>query len=81
MADSPVQPTPVDMLQHASRVALDIIGTAGFNYDFDAIKMGNSNELVATFNDVFAHHQKVSYWQILVTLFPVLGYLVSMDTL
>lgn len=51
----------------------------GFGYNFDAVKMGNSNELVQGFNDVFAHHQKVSYWQILVTLFPVFGRIVSVS--
>lgn len=38
----------VDMLQWSSRVALDIIGLAGFNYDLDTLQQGVDGSKLAT---------------------------------
>ncbi|KAG9036104.1 hypothetical protein FRB95_009892 [Tulasnella sp. JGI-2019a] len=43
----------VDALQGLSRITLNIIGLAGFNYDFNAIAGGETNELMMAFNELF----------------------------
>jgi hypothetical protein len=42
----------------------------------NTLETGHSNELAAAFHRVSANHQKISYWQVFVGLFPILGYLV-----
>ncbi|KAG8855330.1 hypothetical protein FRB96_007128 [Tulasnella sp. 330] len=42
----------VDALQGLSRTTLDIIGLAGFNYDFNALVEGETNELAKAFSEL-----------------------------
>ncbi|KAG9003795.1 hypothetical protein FRB93_010811 [Tulasnella sp. JGI-2019a] len=43
----------IDVHQGLSRATLDIIGLAGFNYDFNAIAEGETNELGKAFYELF----------------------------
>ncbi|KAG8900784.1 hypothetical protein FRB99_005758 [Tulasnella sp. 403] len=44
----------IDVLVGMARTTLDIIGTAGFSYEFDSLLVGETNELIQSFMDVFA---------------------------
>ncbi|THV01377.1 cytochrome P450 [Dendrothele bispora CBS 962.96] len=66
----------LDVLSWLSRMTLDVIGLAGFNYKFDALS-GEINELNKAFNTVFSATNRIDYWGILQALFPVLRILPS----
>ncbi|KAG9003824.1 hypothetical protein FRB93_010840 [Tulasnella sp. JGI-2019a] len=44
----------IDVFKGLSQVTLDIIGLAGFNYNFNALVEGETNELARAFNDLLA---------------------------
>ncbi|KAG9003792.1 hypothetical protein FRB93_010808 [Tulasnella sp. JGI-2019a] len=62
----------IDALQGLSRTTLDIIGLAGFNYDFNAIAEGETNELARAFNDALAPTASTQVFSILQNQFPIL---------
>ncbi|KAF9219209.1 cytochrome P450 [Gyrodon lividus] len=56
----------IDIMPWLSRMTLDVIGLAGFNYDFDALNANEKpNELNEAFSTMFTATQKLS-------IFPVL---------
>ncbi|KAG9018779.1 hypothetical protein FRB90_009783 [Tulasnella sp. 427] len=50
----------IDVLVWLTRVTLDIIGLAGFGYEFDTLANGEQNELVKAFMDLFAPNQEIN---------------------
>ncbi|TCD69777.1 hypothetical protein EIP91_006313 [Steccherinum ochraceum] len=46
-------PTRIDVLFGLGRMTLDVIGLAGFNYEFDALADGKPNELNNAFKTIF----------------------------
>ncbi|KAF5344244.1 hypothetical protein D9758_012354 [Tetrapyrgos nigripes] len=64
----------VNVLSWLSRMTLDVIGLAGFNYRFDALSPeGEANELNKAFNIVFgAGENRIRMWGILQAWFPAL---------
>ncbi|KAF8556684.1 cytochrome P450 [Imleria badia] len=65
--------TRIDVVPWLTRVTLDIIGLAGFNYDFDALESsGQPTELGEAFSTMFSASQKITILDILRTLIPVL---------
>jgi hypothetical protein len=72
------------MLSWLSRAALDIIGLAGFGYDFDSLASEGShgegaeqNELLSAFQTMFGAVTQNSLVHALTVLFPILRSLVS----
>ncbi|KAG8907857.1 hypothetical protein FRB99_002030 [Tulasnella sp. 403] len=43
----------IDILVGMNRATLDIIGSAGFSYEFDSLLFGEKNELIRSFMDIF----------------------------
>ncbi|KAJ3826860.1 cytochrome P450 monooxygenase [Lentinula raphanica] len=67
----------INVLDWISKMTLDVIGRAGFNYEFDTLKEnGESNKLAhafaAIFSDLDMEKAKFQPWTVLQTLFPVL---------
>ncbi|KAF8319090.1 cytochrome P450, partial [Clavulina sp. PMI_390] len=77
VAESPVQPTPLNLVRHMAGVTLDIIGAAGFGYDIGAIEHGDQNELVKAFNHFFANNQKFNWNVLLRRFFPLFDLLAN----
>ncbi|KAF8318459.1 cytochrome P450 [Clavulina sp. PMI_390] len=69
-------PAPLDMYDFANRATLDVISSAGFGYEVNAIERGNENELAAAFNDLFSAVSDVRPAQILRSFFPVLSQII-----
>ncbi|KAI0705562.1 cytochrome P450 [Earliella scabrosa] len=65
------EPARIDVMSWFSRMTLDIIGLAGFNYHFDNIS-GKPNELLAAFREIFNPHGTMTTLMILRNLFPIL---------
>lgn len=60
------------------RMALDVIGLAGFNYEFDALNIrGQRNELSVAFKTMFSADVDVPLFNIMRTFFPLLRMVVS----
>ncbi|KAJ4473121.1 cytochrome P450 [Lentinula aciculospora] len=67
----------INVLDWISKMTLDVIGRAGFNYEFDTLKEnGESNKLAqafaAIFSDLDMGKAKYQPWTVLQTLFPTL---------
>ncbi|EJF55963.1 cytochrome P450 [Dichomitus squalens LYAD-421 SS1] len=63
----------VDVLKDLSKMTLDVIGLAGFGYEFDSLNPnGKPNELAQAFQDVFNVSDKMPVLMILRGFFPVL---------
>ncbi|KAF8830625.1 hypothetical protein HHX47_DHR2000902 [Lentinula edodes] len=72
----------IDVLSSLSKMTLDVIGLAGFNYKFNALKDdGGSNELNKAFAVIFGdpEAQKIRPWPLAQTLLPPLRGLPSQD--
>ncbi|KAH9847039.1 cytochrome P450 [Lenzites betulinus] len=66
-------PTRVDVLSGLSKMTLDVIGLAGFNYRFDALNpSGSPNELNQAFQDIFNPSPNFTPWMLLKFFFPIL---------
>ncbi|KAI8972447.1 cytochrome P450 [Trametes punicea] len=66
----------IDILQGLTKMTLDVIGLAGFNYDFDSLNPnGKPNELNEAFREVFAAFGNFNILLLLKSLFPVLEYI------
>ncbi|KAH9910538.1 cytochrome P450 [Epithele typhae] len=64
----------IDVLKWLSRTTLDIIGRAGFNYEFNVINpKGGPNELSEAFSQIFNPANKPSVMTGLRLLFPILS--------
>jgi hypothetical protein len=69
----------VEITSWLSRATLDIIGLAGFNYSFDALKFGeDSNELGYAFTQLFNNAQIAGLIGILHAYFPLLRWIVRL---
>lgn len=53
IAENPSGRATVDVLNWLSRATLDIIGLAGFDYSFNAVAEGETNELARAFQMLF----------------------------
>ncbi|KAJ8495118.1 hypothetical protein ONZ45_g12995 [Pleurotus djamor] len=61
----------IDALSWLSRMSLDVIGLAGFNYSFNALK-GEPNELNIAFSTIFRAGTQSGFLMLLRLIFPVL---------
>lgn len=61
----------VDMLKYIAMTALDIIGSAGFGYEFNSIGQGH-NPLATAFSRMFSLGQQIKPLRVLQIMFPVL---------
>ncbi|KAI9066011.1 cytochrome-450 hydroxylase [Trametes sanguinea] len=64
----------LDVCHWVSRATFDVIGLAGFDYQFNAIH-GQTNELFMAYKDMFEtaiSQQKGSLWDLLALYFPIL---------
>ncbi|KAI0742833.1 cytochrome P450 [Daedaleopsis nitida] len=66
------EPARIDVLTWLSRMTLDVIGLAGFNYPFDNLS-GKPNELVAAFTEIFNPPARITTMMILRNFFPILN--------
>ncbi|KAF8953061.1 cytochrome P450 [Flammula alnicola] len=64
----------VEVLSWLSKMTLDVIGLAGFNYKFDALS-GEKNELNEAFTAIFRYRTRRSIIPTLRGMFPVLRFL------
>ncbi|RXW20256.1 hypothetical protein EST38_g5603 [Candolleomyces aberdarensis] len=70
------EPPTVDVLSWLSRMTLDVIGLAGFNYKFNALSEGKEkNELNKAFSKIFETNASVSIIPLLRGFFPALRWL------
>ncbi|KAK7687003.1 hypothetical protein QCA50_009502 [Cerrena zonata] len=68
------KPMRVEVLSWLCRTTLDIIGIAGFNYDFHSLKEGGKpNELNEAYKQLFSS-QVTSFFPRLQLMIPILGY-------
>ncbi|KAK4689389.1 hypothetical protein P7C73_g726, partial [Tremellales sp. Uapishka_1] len=70
--------TTVDMLLYLGRTSLDIIGIAGFGYDFQSLSM-QDNELAGAYRDMFQSHRR-TVWGVLQQVIPFLRIFPSSDS-
>jgi hypothetical protein len=67
----------VEIMSWLSRATLDMIGLAGFNYSFDALKFGeDSNELAHAFSQIFSTTQGASPLSLLRANLKILRWIV-----
>ncbi|KAF8968276.1 cytochrome P450 [Flammula alnicola] len=64
----------VEILSWLSKMTLDVIGLAGFNYKFDALS-GEKNELNEAFSTIFRSGTNISLIPIIRGMFPALRFL------
>ncbi|KAJ6457452.1 cytochrome P450 [Mycena vitilis] len=67
----------VDILSWLSKATLDIIGLAGFNYNFNSLASENQTELAAAFSTIFYAGTRVNVLRILQMRFPVFRFIRS----
>lgn len=66
----------IDVLSWLSKMTLDVIGLAGFNYKFDALKGdANKNELNEAFSTIFRSRTRMNMLFMLRGLFPPLRFI------
>ncbi|KAI0643925.1 cytochrome P450 [Trametes meyenii] len=69
------EPSRIDVIKGLSKMTLDVIGLAGFNYDFDSLNPnGKLNELAKAFEEIFVIPEKVPVLLILRHFFPIFDY-------
>ncbi|KAG0696180.1 cytochrome P450 [Suillus ampliporus] len=70
--------TRIDILPWLSKMTLDVIGLAGFNYDFDALnETEKPNELNQAFSVMFSASQRMSILPMLQARIPLLRWIRS----
>ncbi|KIO26748.1 hypothetical protein M407DRAFT_74044 [Tulasnella calospora MUT 4182] len=62
----------IDVFVWLARATLDIIGLAGFDYAFDTLNQGETDELVRAFMDLFAPMQNPPTLAFVVAMIPLL---------
>lgn len=68
----------IDALSWLSKMTLDVIGQAGFNYRFNALNPeGKSNELNEAFKTMFSSAEQLTPLPVLQALIPALRIIVS----
>ncbi|KAI0828219.1 cytochrome P450 [Trametes gibbosa] len=66
-------PARIDVLSGLSKMTLDVIGLAGFNYRFDSLNpSGKPNELNQAFQEIFDPSPNFTLWMLLKNFFPIL---------
>ena len=66
------EPAHVDILKWLSMTTLDIIGLAGFNYEFNSFdQTGDPNELSQAFHEIFNPEPKITPLMLLRHTFPI----------
>ncbi|TXT04282.1 hypothetical protein VHUM_04169 [Vanrija humicola] len=68
----------IDTLRFFNRLALDILGVAGMNNDFDSLRKSN-NKLSNSYNDIIAAVHAMTPMLMMETFFPILRTLVVSD--
>ncbi|KAF9484959.1 cytochrome P450 [Pholiota conissans] len=74
--NNPEPNSQVEVLSWLSKMTLDVIGKAGFNYNFDALS-GKTNELNQAFSAIFESATSVSLLAIARQFFPSLRFIPS----
>jgi hypothetical protein len=67
----------LDIADYANRTTLDVISSAGFGYEANAIELGRGSELFDAFNKVFSTHEQQTLYEVFARFFPSLDILVS----
>ncbi|KAI0753248.1 cytochrome P450 [Daedaleopsis nitida] len=68
--------TRVDAQKGLSKMALDVIGLAGLNYEFNSLNpQGKPDELASAFQEIFSVPDKVPIFMMLKYFFPILNVL------
>ncbi|KAI0330002.1 cytochrome P450 [Cubamyces sp. BRFM 1775] len=63
----------INVMRGLSKMTLDVIGLAGFNYEFHALNpTGEPNELAKAFEDIFVTPDKIPVLRIMRNFFPIL---------
>ncbi|KAJ3724075.1 cytochrome P450 [Lentinula raphanica] len=65
-------PVRVEIRSWLSRMTLDVIGRAGFNYRFNALDSTEPDELNKAFSIIFGISNRLTFWDILQAVVPVL---------
>ncbi|KAI0357855.1 cytochrome P450 [Trametes cingulata] len=67
------EPTRLNVIKGLSKMTLDVIGLAGFNYDFDSLNPnGKPNELAQAFEEIFRNPDKIPILLVLKNFIPIL---------
>ncbi|KAJ3805519.1 cytochrome P450 [Lentinula aff. lateritia] len=66
------KPVRVEVQSWLSRMTLDVIGRAGFNYRFNALNSTEPDELSKAFSIIFGISSRFTFWNVLQGLFPLL---------
>ncbi|KAI0717342.1 cytochrome P450 [Fomitopsis betulina] len=76
------EPARIEAIDGLTKMTLDVIGLAGFNYDMDALHIGGeSNELNSAFSVIFGHASNApSIFRTLRLVFPILQYIPTPET-
>jgi cytochrome P450 len=61
----------IDVMRYMGATTLDVIGLAGFDYDFNALR-DNKNELAQAFRDMFSAGMGISAMNVLQNFIPIL---------
>ncbi|CAK5263997.1 unnamed protein product [Mycena citricolor] len=68
-------PVKLDVIPWLNKVTLDIIGLAGFNYDFNSVASDEETELAAAFKTMFAAATRIRLVGILQAVHPIFRHL------
>lgn len=60
----------IDVMRYLTQATIDVIGAAGFDYDFQALKQEN-NELAAAYRDLFSTTESIDWFAVLQALVPI----------
>ncbi|RPD78482.1 cytochrome P450 [Lentinus tigrinus ALCF2SS1-7] len=66
------EPARIDVIKSLSKMTLDVIGLAGFNYHFDSLS-GKPNELAEAFNEIFDPSPSFTFMLFARNFLPVLN--------
>ncbi|KAL1939460.1 hypothetical protein VTO73DRAFT_10016 [Trametes versicolor] len=68
------EPARINVIRGLSKMTLDVIGLAGFNYEFNALNpSGKPSELAEAFEKIFKVPEKIPIMMILRNFFPILN--------
>lgn len=70
----------IDVMRYLGQTTLDVIGVAGFNYDFKTLSE-RRNPLAEAFNAMFQSGTRITALGILQNFFPILDFIVSLQRL
>ncbi|KAI9068653.1 cytochrome P450 [Trametes sanguinea] len=74
------EPARIDVLQGLTKMTLDVIGLAGFNYRFDSLDPnGKPNELNQALQEIFTPPEQMTKLMILRNLFPIFSIIPDAD--